>query len=110
MTHQTEALAEDKIINLTQEVGECGATRVHQLGGDTLTIFKDNELFEFARKCAALSSQPPAAGVLAMRVMQSDLYGQLDDTERAQCDEQIRRHLDWLKGDASLTATAGSAP
>ena len=58
---QQEALTEHAIINLTQEVGECGATRVHELPGKTLTIFSDSELFEFARKCAALSQSPQPA-------------------------------------------------
>lgn len=35
--------------------------------------------------------------VLAMRVMQSDLYEQLDDTERTECDELIRRWHEHLK-------------
>lgn len=107
MTHQTEALAEDKIINLTQEVGECGATRVHQLGGDTLTIFKDNELFEFARKCAALSSQPPAPREALNELIwliASDSYAISFQTMG-----QYRTAL--LKAArASLTATAGSTP
>jgi hypothetical protein len=60
---------------------------------------------------AAISSQPPAAaGALAMRVMQSDLYGQLDDAERAQCDAQIRQHLEWFRGSASATSTEGAQP
>ena len=33
------------------------------------------------------------AGALAMRVLQSDLYHQLDDLERAQCDALISGHL-----------------
>lgn len=35
---------------------------------------------------------------LAMRVMQSHLYAQLDDVERAECDELLRRWFEHLKG------------
>lgn len=55
------ALAEAEIINLTQQVGETGATRVHELHGETLTIFKDKELFEFAEKIARTALSAPAA-------------------------------------------------
>lgn len=43
----------------------------------------------------------PLGCALAMRVMQSDLYQQLDDTERADCDELVRRNLEWFKADSS---------
>lgn len=46
-------ISDERIINLTQQVGECGATRVHELHGETLTIFKGAELFEFARAILA---------------------------------------------------------
>lgn len=47
---ERKLLTKDQIINLTQAVGKTGATRVHELGGDTLTIFKDDELFEFVER------------------------------------------------------------
>lgn len=57
----------------------------------------------FAR--AILSTAPtqdderrPLGGALAMRVMQSDLYKQLNDAEYADCDELVRRNLEWYKG------------
>lgn len=47
---------------------------------------------DFMSTVAALASRPtsePVAWKLAMRVLQSDLYAQLDDTERAECDALI---------------------
>jgi hypothetical protein len=40
----------------------------------------------------------PLGCALAMRVLQSDIYPTLDDAERADCDELVRRNLDWCKG------------
>jgi hypothetical protein len=37
---------------------------------------------------------------LAVRVMQSDLYERLDDLERAECDELVRRWTNILKAQA----------
>lgn len=41
----------------------------------------------------------PIGCALAMRVMQSPLYQQLDEAERADCDELVRQNLDWFKRD-----------
>lgn len=41
----------------------------------------------------------PLGCALAMRVMQSDLYKELDDAERADCDELVQRNLEWFKRD-----------
>jgi hypothetical protein len=43
----------------------------------------------------------PLGCALAMRVLQSDLYKQLNDAERADCDELVQRNLEWLKRDGS---------
>lgn len=43
----------------------------------------------------------PLGCALAMRVMQSDLYKQLDDVERADCDELVQRNLEWFKRDSA---------
>jgi hypothetical protein len=46
----------------------------------------------------------PLGCALAMRVMQSDLREHLDDAERADCDELVRRNLEWFKRDAAPSA------
>lgn len=51
---------------------------------------------------SALSDNPaqerrPLGCALAMRVLQSDLYRGLDDAQRADCDELVRRNLEWCK-------------
>lgn len=43
----------------------------------------------------------PLGCCLAMRVMQSDLYRNLDDAERSDCDELVRLNLDWFKRDSA---------
>jgi hypothetical protein len=48
-----------------------------------------------------LNERRPLGCFLAMRVMQSDLYRQLDDAERADCDELVRRNLEWFKRDSA---------
>jgi hypothetical protein len=39
-----------------------------------------------------------------MGVLQSDLYRQLDDVQRAECDELVRRNLEWFKADAAIAS------
>lgn len=46
----------------------------------------------------AVMRQAPIGHALAMRVLQSDLYRQLDDTERAECDALIHDHIAALRG------------
>lgn len=58
------------------------------------------DLEDFVR-ASGVQERRPLGGALAMRVLQSDLYRGLDDTERADCDELVRRNLDWCKADAS---------
>lgn len=55
----------------------------------------------FLRILETSTPRRPLGCALAMRVLQSDLYRGLDDTERADCDELVRRNLDWCKADAS---------
>lgn len=73
-----------------------------------------DELTELERDCyepvtptLAIELKPrPLGAALAMRVMQSDLYQQLDDAERADCDELVRQNIEWFKSDCA----AASAP
>lgn len=52
----------------------------------------------------------PLGCLLAMRVMQSDLYHALDDAERADCDALVRKNLNWFKADTAGVAPAASGP
>lgn len=60
---------------------------------------------------AAPCESPPSFGcILAMRVLQSDLYRQLDDAERAECDELVARWHDILKRTATGTEGQQARP
>lgn len=55
---------------------------------------------------AAPTVEPrPLGCALAMRVMQSDLYKSLDDTQRADCDELVQRNLEWFRRDTARGGT-----
>jgi hypothetical protein len=56
-----------------------------------------------AEKADAVDAKSrPFGCALAMGVLQSDLYRQLDDVQRAECDELVRRNLEWFKADAAI--------
>jgi hypothetical protein len=46
---------------------------------------------EAAKSTLLAAISQPLGYALAMRVLQSDLYSKLDDKERSECDEIIRR-------------------
>jgi hypothetical protein len=58
-----------------------------------------------AEKADAVDAKSrPFGCALAMGVLQSDLYRQLDDVQRAECDELVRRNLEWFKADAAIAS------
>lgn len=66
------------------------AFEAHQPPAPVTDLYKITE--ERAAEELARADLPPAGTLghtLAMRVLQSDLYGQLDDEERAECDALI---------------------
>ncbi len=88
MKQPREALTANDIINLTQQVGKCGATRVHELQGETLTIFKDEELFEFAQKIADLQLSAAREALASATPAQAEPSGEAL--------EELRQGLNWL--------------
>lgn len=101
-----EEISEEGCIALARE---CGArivmTLPRTLGeyptpGDVQML--PPQLYAFSRALLARRAESVRLGrVLAVRVLQSDLYRRLNDAERADCDALVRAHVESLKGGRS---------
>jgi hypothetical protein len=100
---------QDKSINITEEmVGMVGALyRVDALSDGLATVngwaFRLEWLQRYVPEREARSAPEPSGEgsligyALAMRVLQSDLYANLDEVERGECDALIRAGVDRAK-------------
>lgn len=98
--------------------GTCGAPRPKGLSDAQYIAALEYEVRRMGLLLAEAEKSAAGVGVvhrplgcaLAMRVMQSDLYKQLDEAERADCDELVQRNLEWFKRDSATGVTAVHAP